>query len=395
MRIAQINCVYAKGSTGRIVETLHHAYQVRGHESFVLYGRGRAPAETGVKKVGREFPSKARSAISRVSGNIYGMAMLSTLCLQNTIAHIRPDVVHLHCINGNFCNVFHLLAWLKQVQIPVVVTQHAEFFYTGNCGYAFDCEQWKTGCRCCPDSKGAIGTSRSSAARHNWLRMKKAFEGFQRLQLVGVSDWVTERSDASAILGQYSCKTVLNGLDTSIFRCTGLDRKETSTRKVIYVTPRFEDENKGGRWLLHLARQTVDLPIQYIVVGRTERRYTEPNITFSGSVTDPERMARLYSIADACLLTSRSETFSMVTAEALCCGTPVVGFQAGAPESIAIPEYSVFVPYGDLGALRTALIEQLNRNTDRRCLSEMARQKYSGERMAEEYLDTYHALIEG
>ena len=38
----------------------------------------------------------------------------------------------------------------------------------------------------------------------------------------------------------------------------------------------------------------------------------------------------------------------MVTAESLCCGTPVVGFKAGAPEQIAIKEFSEFVEYGDL-----------------------------------------------
>lgn len=395
MRIAQINCVYAKGSTGRIVEALHHAYQARGHESFVMYGRGRAPAEDGVQKVGLELPSKARSAISRISGNIYGMAALPTWYIQNTIARIRPDVVHLHCINGNFCNVFLLLTWLKRAQIPTVVTQHAEFFYTGNCGYAFDCEQWKTGCRSCPDPKGAIGARRSQAARQNWLRMKQAFEGFQRLQLVGVSDWVTKRSNASLILGQYHCKTVLNGLDTSIFHYTGGDSDRASKREVIYVTPRFEDENKGGRFLLELARRTADLPIHYTVAGETAGEYDAPNITFMGPVSDATTLARLYSNADACLLTSRRETFSMVTAEALCCGTPVVGFEAGAPERISIPEYCAFVPYGNLDALRTALLEQLNRNTDRKRLSETAKHKYGSERMAEEYIDTYRTLIEG
>ncbi len=33
----------------------------------------------------------------------------------------------------------------------------------------------------------------------------------------------------------------------------------------------------------------------------------------------------------------------MVTAESLCCGTPVVGFTAGGPESIAIDAFSNFV----------------------------------------------------
>lgn len=55
------------------------------------------------------------------------------------------------------------------------------------------------------------------------------------------------------------------------------------------------------------------------------------------------------------LLTSERETFSMVTAESLCCGTPVVGFKAGAPEQIALKEYSEFVDYGNLDKLEKAV----------------------------------------
>ena len=166
MRIVQINCVYRKGSTGRIVETLHHAYRACGHESFVFYGRGDTPyAEENVSKVACEYASKARSAISRITGNLYGMALPPTWRMQKAIQHIHPDVVHLHCINGSFCNIFRLVSWLKTERIPTVVTQHAEFFYTGNCGYAFECDQWKTGCCHCPDPKGAIGSQRGVATK--------------------------------------------------------------------------------------------------------------------------------------------------------------------------------------------------------------------------------------
>lgn len=66
-------------------------------------------------------------------------------------------------------------------------------------------------------------------------------------------------------------------------------------------------------------------------------------------------LAAWYSAADAALLTSHRETFSLVTAESLCCGTPVVGFRAGGPESIAPPSCCKFVEYGDLDALEPAL----------------------------------------
>lgn len=48
------------------------------------------------------------------------------------------------------------------------------------------------------------------------------------------------------------------------------------------------------------------------------------------------------------MLFSLRETYSMTCAEALCCGTPVVGFKCGAPETVFMGVESRFVEYGDL-----------------------------------------------
>ena len=39
MRILQINSVYGYGSTGKIVNKIHHELLDNGYESFVIYGR--------------------------------------------------------------------------------------------------------------------------------------------------------------------------------------------------------------------------------------------------------------------------------------------------------------------------------------------------------------------
>lgn len=59
----------------------------------------------------------------------------------------------------------------------------------------------------------------------------------------------------------------------------------------------------------------------------------------------------------------------MVTAESLCCGTPVVGFLAGGPESIAIEKFSAFVEYGDLNAIKESICKIIIANIQKRILS--------------------------
>ena len=103
-----------------------------------------------------------------------------------------------------------------------------------------------------------------------------------------------------------------------------------------------------------------------------------------------EELAKLYSEADVTLILSRRETFSMVTAESLCCGTPVVGFKAGGPESIAIPEASIFVEYGEINSLVGALKNEFE-VVNRQGISFRAKEIYSSESMAIGYLKLYES----
>lgn len=81
-----------------------------------------------------------------------------------------------------------------------------------------------------------------------------------------------------------------------------------------------------------------------------------------GSCKSREELASLYSVANVTLMLSKRETYSMVTAESLCCGTPVVGFLAGGPESIAIEKFSAFVEYGDLKAIKASICKIITAN---------------------------------
>ena len=94
------------------------------------------------------------------------------------------------------------------------------------------------------------------------------------------------------------------------------------------------------------------------------------------------------------LLLSFRESFSMVTAESLCCGTPVVGFKAGAPETISILEYSEFVDYGDTDTLKNVLYKWLAIDINMDAVSKIAVLRYDAERMYEGYLNYYGHINE-
>ena len=393
MKILQVNNVYGEKSTGKLTKQLHEGLLRAGQESLVVYGRGKTTREPGVIRLCPDWYGKCNNLLSRITGMPYGGCLLSTFRLMGIIRREKPDVVHLQCINGYFVNIYRLIRWLKKHRIKTVVSLHAEFLYTANCGHAFDCDQWKQGCRNCPDVRRANKSLLFDRTAASWKRMKAAFEGFREdCIIVPVSPWTESRAKQSEILGGFSFQTVLNGVETADLFCPGAEAPEEN--RVLHVTAHFseeEDHPKGGRYLTELAKRMPE--VTFLVAGRADPVARKPeNLHLLGQIRDQRELAALYRSAKVSLLVSRRETFSMPCAESLCCGTPVVGFRAGAPEQIALKEYSEFVPQGDLDALEAALKTWLCRDPDRQGIAREAARVYSTETMVRSFLDVYGRL---
>lgn len=104
-------------------------------------------------------------------------------------------------------------------------------------------------------------------------------------------------------------------------------------------------------------------------------------------IYDQSLLAKYYSMADVFVICSKRENFPTTCIEAQCCGTPVVGFDAGGTKETSLYGPSDFVPYGDVDSLAVKLKEMLNRDTSD--LVERAREAYSKETMTREYLREY------
>ncbi len=398
MKVLQVNCVYKKGSTGKIVAEIHNGLIARGIGSVVCYGRGEKITQPNVYKTSSEFYSKLQNLRSRITGLMYGGCGASTKKLIKIIKKENPDVVHLHCLNGYFVNIYKIITWLKENKIRTVLTLHAEFMHTANCGYALDCEKWKTGCNNCTRYKKETKSILFNRTHASWLKMKRAFDGFDNLTVVSVSPWLMDRATQSPILSAKKHCVVLNGLDSEVFKLYDITELRAlhglKDEKIIFhVTPSFScDKNhiKGGYYVLKLAEKLLDKNIKIFVAGKYDKNLQYPrNINFLGEIKDQRLLAKYYSMADLTVLTSKKETFSMIVAESLACGTPVVGFKAGAPEQIAISEYSSFVEFGNINALESEVLRFIQRDLNVEEVSTLAIQKYDNKRMVEQYLELY------
>lgn len=407
MKILQINNVYDFGSTGKITRDIHQGLLERGYDSVVYYGRRYKTGDQNVHKICSELYGKAQNGIYQITGIKYGGCYISTNRIIRAIKEEKPDIVHLQCLNGHFVNIYRLIAFLKENKIPTVLTLHAEFMYTGGCSHSLNCDQWKSDAGCgnskCPLYGKELKSRMGDRSAEMWHRMKTAFDGFERLVVVSVSPWLMERAKVSPILGGYRHQVIFNGLDTEIFQAyEEQDLKEIKVglgyrlddKIVFHASPSFNNDPnsiKGGYYVLKLAERMKD--VQFLVAGRHDESMSTPsNVRLLGNITDKTYMAKLYAMADVTLLTSKRETFSMVCAESLCCGTPVVGFIAGAPEMISIPSFSDFCAYGDIDALQQAINTWLMiPKSDK--ISTEAVEIYDSELMVKKYLQVYQELV--
>jgi glycosyltransferase involved in cell wall biosynthesis len=288
-------------------------------------------------------------------------------------------------------NIYRLIYWLKKHRIKTVVSLHAEFMYTANCGHAFECQQWKNGCQKCPNVKKANKSWFFDRVAASWKRMKEAFDGFEENCIVApVSPWTQERAQQSDILKNFRFVTVYNGVDAVHTFCK--DDTQPEEKTVLSVTAHFSDDPahaKGGWYLIQLAERMPD--VNFLVAGKTDEVTNKPaNLHLMGEIQDQRKLADLYRRVKVSLIVSRRETFSMPCVESLCCGTPVVGFEAGAPEKISLRDYSEFVPFGDLDRLEDVLRHWLmEKQVDRKAIAERACSTYSAQTMVRSFVEIY------
>lgn len=404
MKVLQINIFYDEGSTGKIVSDIHYRLLRDGHESYIVFGRGKqqvcADSQRLYRTTSDELSTLYRK-ISRVTGLRYNTAYWETYRLIRHIEKIKPDVVHIHCMNCAYIQPFILLKYLGRQNYPVLVTHHADVTITANCDHAFECDKWKFGCGKCLTLRSERRSFFIDATHWSWKQMRHAFGKVGQLYASGVSDWMTNRVLQSPFFKGVECRTILNGLDVEAFHYRRIGQEfrkklgiTDEDKVIVHVTPNFSAPIKGGTYVLELAKRMSH--VKFIIVGIKDFEVTNlpENIIAIYHVGSKEDLSYYYSIADVTLLTSFRESFSMVTAESLCCGTPVVGFKAGAPETIAIPEYSDFVNYGNVDELQKAVNKYLAISVNKELIANRAKIVYDAEIMYRNYLDYYNSILQ-
>ena len=334
MKVVFINCS-SYGSTGNIIYDLHRRLTKSGDESYVFFGIGN-PREKNWFRTVSPFGLHLHAVLSRLTGKQGYFSFFATLKVIRRIKKISPDVIHLHNLHGSYLCLPLLFSFLKKSRAKKVITLHDCWLFTGKCTHftAVGCERWKQSCGSCPQLYAYPRSKYFDKTKANLKEKKKWFNGIKDLRIVAVSHWL-ERTAKESFLSAYPVTCIYNGVDTSVFyprNDTRIKAKFGLENKflILGVSSNWNDKKGLGEFLS--LSETLSDDEKIVLVGLTKEQIAQmpKNIFGIEKTENREELAELYSAADVFFNSSKEETFGLVTAEALACGTPAVVFDSTA-----------------------------------------------------------------
>lgn len=396
MRVLLIDVTCKKGSTGKIVYDLYQQLKADGHEAAICYGRGEFVAGDNIFKFGLDWETNIHAGLARLTGLNGYFSPLSTKRLLRFIENFKPDVVHIHELHAYFVNHKPLLTYLKKKRIKVVWTFHCEYMYTGKCGHAYECENWKSECGNCPAIRDYPKSFALDYTR-KMFRDKKTLLEDMDFTIVTPSQWLADRVKMS-FLKDKDVVVIHNGIDAerifyprSQIDITQLKEKYGISGKkiVLSVAPDIMSESKGGKTVLEISKQFTGESIHFVLVGADTNETIGDNVTLIRRTANQDELALWYSAADVFLICSKRENFPTTCLEALCCGTPIVGIDEGGTKETAPSPFGTFCSQGNVSGLVQSLTSWLQVEKPAKAIRELGYRLYDKKEMYASYLAIY------
>ncbi len=338
MVILQINTVCGRGSTGSICVDIASQLEKMGHTCYIAYGQGNTDYEKSYK-IGSKLENYLHNIGSRLLGNQGYYTAKGTRRLVKYIEHVKPDIIHLHNLHGNYLNLRIIFNFLSMAGISVVWTLHDCWAFTGKCAHytSAGCYKWEKQCGHCPQFRSYPSSLFLDRSRRLYTDKKKWFTSIDNMAIVSVSRWLQKEASRS-FLSKYPVSYIYNWVDYKKF----FPQPEDIRKKYQIPEDKFILLSVSAGWNKNTSRykdamelmKMLPEDMHLVMVGQCYKD-TEipPSITHIPYIQGAEELAKVYSAADVYVHLSVEDTFGKVIAEAMACGTPSIVF-----DSTACPE---------------------------------------------------------
>lgn len=330
-KLVQINVV-CNGSTGRIMCDIAKTAEEKGYKTYCFYGRGNANPNVNCIKIGNKLATYFHVLITRLFDKHGHGSYFATKKLINQLRTINPDIIHLHNIHGYYLNLGLLFKYLKnEYKGKTIWTLHDCWTFTGHCSHYTikKCDKWKTACFNCIQKEAYPKSLLMDSSKKEYEYKKKLFLEVSNLTITTPSNWLADQVKMS-FLKDYQIKVINNGIDLNVFKPTKTIDIFTKynipkDKKILLGVAGVWGPGKGLDVFTELAK-IIDNKKTIVLVGLKEKQLLNlpENIIGIKRTENIEELINIYTQADIFINPSIEETFSLVTLEAMACGTPAI-----------------------------------------------------------------------
>lgn len=389
-KLVQIN-VTCNGSTGRIMQQIQQEAINQGWEAYSFFGRGN-PSNKFCYKIGNKLDVLFHVLITRLF-NLHGHASKrATRKMIKQIEKIDPDVIQLHNIHGYYLNIEILFKYLKTCNKKIIWTLHDCWAFTGHCVYftMARCDKWKTECNNCSQKKEYPKTLLFDTSKKEYQRKKELFTGINDMTIVVPSNWLANLVKES-FLNKYPIIVIHNGIDLNLFKPTNcIDIREkyniSKEKEIILGVAAIWDRRKGLDDFIELSKK-INKNYIIVLVGLNDKQIKNlpENIIGIERTENIEELAAFYTNAKVLFNPSKEETFSLITAESIACGTPVIAYDTSAVKELINDKNGICIHFDEEKTSIDKVLNNIYKIKKINYLEEI----YSVNRMTEEILAIY------
>jgi len=309
------------------------------------------------------------------------------------------DIVHCHNLHGNYFKLETLVRISQEKK--VVWTLHDMSAITGKCAYTTNPSKWSPGYYKC-HQLASYPPMLWDNTKYMWNKKKYIYTKCGKISVISPSNWLAKIVNNS-ILSNHAISTIYNGVDPTIFKKIdkSVARKELNLplnkKIVLFVADGgTKDPRKGWIYTQQAIKAASNIDNLYpICIGNDSNMQRVQNV---GYVRDRKILAKYYSASDVLLFTSTAENCPLVVLEAMSCGLPVISFDVGGVKELVEHKLNGWIAkYKDNGDLISGIyyifgLENKSLKTMRSINSKKVKEKYSIEKMTDNYIKLYKSL---
>lgn len=393
-KLLQINITRNQGSTGKIAEQIGLLMEQRGWEVYVAHGsRFVNPSQLPsyqIQNKCEEYLHALKSMLFDADG--LG-SVRATKRLVDYIREVQPDLIQIHNLHGYYLNYKVLFEYLNTTDIPIVMTLHDCWSFTGHCTHfvTADCSRWKIGCGHCPQIYSVPKSLYFDHSHRNLELKRRLIASNKNLHLVPVSHWLEEFLHWS-IYKDSPIHIIQNGIDLNIYRPS--KPKRTDKFCILGVgNPWSKDKGLFDVYLLRELLPQDEYEITLVGLKQKQKASLPEGIRGILRINNELELVDLYSESHAFINPTYADTFPTTNMEALACGTPVISYRTGgSPESLS-SETGIVVEQGNVKALATAIRKMKERPLSSRACRQRAEQCFNKDERFMDYVKLYETLL--